>query len=123
MNKCILIFDDDKEISFVCKVILEKENYHVATRSNCDNLLNDVAVEQPGLIFMDLWIPEMGGENATYLIKHTEETKHIPVILFSANDEIDKIFSSSGADGYLRKPFGMEEMLYISKKFLGEVQL
>lgn len=122
MNKCILIFDDDKEISFVCKVILEKENYHVATRGVCDNILNDLATEQPGLIFMDLWIPEMGGESAIYLIKHTEETKHIPVILFSANDEIEKIFSRSGADGYLRKPFGMEEMLSITKKFLRDAE-
>lgn len=121
MNKCILIFDDDKEISSVCKVILEKENYKVTTRSVCDNLLSDLAAEQPNLIFMDLWIPEMGGENAIYLIRHTEEFKHIPVILFSANDEIEKIFNRSGADGYLRKPFGIEEMLSMTKKFLVNV--
>ncbi len=120
MKKCILVFDDDNEIAFVCKVILEKENYHVVTRSVCDNILNDLITEQPDLILMDLWIPEMGGESAVYLIKHTEETAHIPVILFSANDEIEEICERCGADGYLGKPFGMDEMLNITKKFLGD---
>ncbi len=120
MNKCILIFDDDQEILFVCKVILEKENYRVVTRSVCDNVINDLATEQPDLIFIDLWIPDTGGENAIYLIKHTEETKHIPVILFSANDEIEEIYERSGAEDYLRKPFGMKEMLSVTKKFLGK---
>src|SRR5258705_5492694 len=88
MKKCILIYDDDSEILLVCKVILEKENYRVATRIICDNIIEDIAAEHPDLVLMDLWIPEMGGENAISLMKHDPQTRDIPVILFSANDEI-----------------------------------
>jgi len=52
-----------------------------------------------------LWIPKIGGENAINLMHENENTKTIPVILFSANDEIEKISKRIDANGYLKKPF------------------
>ena len=85
MKKCILVFDDDTEILLVCKIILEQQNYRVETRLLCDNIIEDVHLVKPDMILMDLWIPEIGGENAIKLVKENEATQHIPVILFSAN--------------------------------------
>jgi DNA-binding NtrC family response regulator len=109
MQKTILIYDDDLEILTVCKAILGYENYRVETLANCDNIINDIKKIQPDIILMDLWIPKIGGENAIKLMHENEETKHIPVILFSANDEIEKISKRIDANGFLKKPFDISE--------------
>ena len=113
MEKCILIYDDDMEISAVSKIILEKKKYRVETRTRCDDIIKELCEIKPDLVFMDLWIPVMGGESALKLMKQNEKTQHIPVVLFSANDSIEEVCERSNADGYLKKPFTMAELLQI----------
>ena len=91
-KKCILIYDDDLEILAVCKAILDYGDYRVETLANCENILQDISTLRPDIILMDLWIPKIGGEKAIKLMHENEDTKHIPVILFSANDAIQKMF-------------------------------
>lgn len=116
MKKCVLIYDDDPEISFLCKVILAKNNYRVETMSHCENILDDIALIKPDLILMDLWIPEIGGEQAIMLMKSNTATKHIPVIIFSANAEIESICKKINADGYIEKPFDIALFNEVIKK-------
>ncbi len=111
MKKCILIYDDDVEILMVCKIILEGRNYKVETRSLSDDIIKDIGQVKPGLILMDLWIPTIGGENAISLARKNEATQQIPIILFSANAGIEEIFKRVGANGFLKKPFDVKEML------------
>jgi DNA-binding NtrC family response regulator len=110
MSKCILFFDDDHEILLVCKIILEQHNYRVETRIRCDNIIEDIKMVNPDLVLMDLWIPEIGGEQAIQLMKENKETQHIPVLLFSANPEIEEISERSKANGFLKKPFDVSEL-------------
>ena len=105
MAKCVLIYDDDDEILFLCRAILAKENYRVETMSRCDDVITDIGNMKPDIILMDLWIPEIGGEKAITFIKQNPATKHIPLIVFSANAEIADICKKIHADGYLEKPF------------------
>ena len=56
---------------------------------------------------MDLWIPEIGGELSIKILKENADTKHIPVIIFSANSELKEICKKINADGYLEKPFNI----------------
>ena len=107
--KCVLIYDDDQEILFLCKIILEKY-YHVETRMKCENIISDIGQIKPDIILMDLWIPVIGGEKAIALMKNDPLTQFIPVILFSANDEIDKICIKTGANGYISKPFDIDTL-------------
>ncbi|MEO8819892.1 MAG: response regulator [Ginsengibacter sp.] len=104
-KKCVLIYDDDQEILNVCRAILDDENYHVETIAQCENIINDLENIKPDIILMDLWIPQIGGENAIRLMKENDGFKHIPVVLFSANDEIEKISDKIKASAYLKKPF------------------
>ncbi|MEO7394674.1 MAG: response regulator [Chitinophagaceae bacterium] len=115
MKKCILLYDDDIEILIVCKIILEKEGYRVETRIICDNILDDIIHVKPDLILMDLWIPEIGGEKATKLMKENKATQHIPIVLFSANAETEEIYRRTNASGFLKKPFDLEDLLNIVK--------
>ena len=111
MKKCILIYDDDAEILAVSKIILEKNNYCVETRRFCDNIIADISDLKPDIILMDLWIPTIGGESAITLMKNNSITRHIPIILFSANIETELIAKSANANGSLKKPFDVNAML------------
>ena len=115
MKNCILIYDDDADILAVCKIILNQYDYHVETRIHNTDIINDIDRLNPDMILMDLWIPELGGEKAITLIKKNKATQHIPVILFSANAEIEEIFKRTRADGFLKKPFEITTLLDILK--------
>ncbi|MEO8111710.1 MAG: response regulator [Ginsengibacter sp.] len=114
MKKCILIFDDDPEILMVSKIILEKQNYRVMTRVCCDDVIKDIAEVNPDMILMDLRIPKIGGEKATKLVKNKRTTRHIPVIIFSANPEIQQACERAKADGFLKKPFEVSDLISIA---------
>ncbi len=111
MKKCILIYDDDTEILGVSKIILEKHNYRVETRLFCDNIIEDISDVKPDIILMDLWIPTIGGEQAIILMKSNSTTGHIPIILFSANVEIEIIAKRANANGSLKKPFDVHALV------------
>ena len=104
-KKCVLIYDDDLEILNVCKAILNSANYRVETIANCENIVSDIHKIHPDIILMDLWIPTIGGENAIRCMREDPEAKDIPVVLFSANDEIEKISERVNATAFLKKPF------------------
>ena len=110
MDKCVLICDDDADILEVTKTILQLRGYKVETLMNCDDLLAKVEVIKPSVILMDLWIPDIGGGEATKLLKSNPATKHIPVVIFSANNDIEKVARNAGANGYLRKPFEIADL-------------
>lgn len=117
-QKCILIYDDDVEILTVCKAILAGKNYRIETLLHCENVIEDIQKIKPDIVLMDLWIPKIGGENAIKLMMENETIKNIPVILFSANDEIEKINDRIQAQGFLKKPFDIKDFKKVLGKYL-----
>jgi len=117
-QKCVLIYDDDPEILFLCKAILEKKQYRVETLLRCENVINDIGLIQPAIILMDLWIPEIGGEKAITMMKENPATQSVPVILFSANADIREICKKIKADGYIEKPFDIAVFTETIRKHL-----
>jgi DNA-binding NtrC family response regulator len=109
-QKCILIYEDDQEILLLCKLILTKSQYRVETLSRCEDVMKDINRYNPDLILMDLWIPEIGGEKATFIIKENPSIRHIPVLLFSANADIREICKKVNANGYVEKPFDINTL-------------
>ncbi len=105
---CILIYDDDAEILFLCKIILSQLNYRVETLQQCNDIISDVKRIMPDIILMDIWIPEIGGEKAVSILKKNQLTNYIPVILFSAHGEVKEISRRVSANGYLEKPFDIK---------------
>ncbi len=120
MKNCVLIYDDEPELLLLTKMMLERKKYFVQTRKCCDNIIEDVKQEKPGIIIMDLRIPNMGGEEAVKLIKNDESTRQIPVILFSGRDDIEKISATANANGYLKKPFTFDELIEVVEKYMWE---
>jgi len=110
MEKRILICDDDADILSICTYILEEQGWQVHTRTHCNNILDVIGDIKPQVILMDNWIPETGGIKATQEIKAVDEFKNIPVVYFSANNDIKSLAEQAGADTFLAKPFDIDEL-------------
>jgi DNA-binding NtrC family response regulator len=117
--KRIIIFDDDEDILSICSYILEEQGWQVSTFSDCNDIIGRVAEINPNVILMDNWIPDMGGIIATQLLKNDERFKHIPVIYFSANNDIQTLASNAGADSFLAKPFDIDELEKVINRVIG----
>ncbi|MBC8173584.1 MAG: response regulator [Chitinophagales bacterium] len=120
MKKFILICEDDEGIADLCKYILEPENYDVVTLNNCNLVLEKIRERKPDVILLDLWMPGMDGESILQILKTTEHTKDIPVIIMSANNDIRTISERAGANDYLMKPFDIHTLKQKVKQFIGE---
>jgi CheY-like chemotaxis protein len=108
--KKIIIFDDDEDILSICSYILEEQGWQVHTFTDCNNITDKVAGILPDVILMDNWIPDAGGIIATQTLKKDDKLKHIPVVYFSANSDIQLLAGHAGAETYLAKPFDLEEL-------------
>lgn len=105
-----MIFDDDTDLLEVCSLILTAKNFEVIIKDRCTEIINDVTTHNPDVILMDNWIPDIGGVKATRLVKDSETLRHIPVIFFSANNNVSELAAEAGADFSLQKPFDITEL-------------
>lgn len=119
MSKKIYIFDDNLEILELCTEILEDLGCEVKTSPTTNEIEDQVKNFLPDLIFMDNWLPDMSGIEATRLIKSSDDLKTIPVVYFSANSNISELAAEAGADDYIAKPFDIDQFEEIAKKHLG----
>lgn len=118
MNRSVLICDDDHDILEVTRTVLELRGFDVSTISDCNNIVEVVDSVKPGLILMDLWIPDAGGAVATQQLKAVERTRDIPVVLFSANNNLENVANECGADDFLRKPYDIADLEKKVEQFL-----
>jgi two-component system cell cycle response regulator DivK len=120
MNKKVFIFDDNTDILDLCTLILEDAGYDIKTSATSNAIIDQVSAYMPDLIFMDNWLPDVGGIEATQELKKHPELKHIPVIYFSANNEVGKLAKQAGADSYLSKPFDITELEEMVSNYVGK---
>jgi CheY-like chemotaxis protein len=109
-KKKILIFDDDTIILEVVTIIFEEGGYEVEISETSHDIIQKVSQFQPDVILMDNWIPNIGGVEATKLLKSYEEFKKIPVIYITANNDISSLAASAQADDYIAKPFNLDDL-------------
>lgn len=110
MKKKILICDDDAEILTICTYVLERQGYEVFTSQHCNDIVDIVKRISPDVILMDNWIPDAGGVVASQTIKRHDDVHHIPIIYFSANNDIRELARLAGADAFLSKPFDLSQL-------------
>lgn len=106
----ILVIDDELQILRALKTILSQKGYRVTTASRGEEGLALAATSQPDVIILDLGLPDLDGFQVCARLR---EWIHIPIIVLSVREgELDKVAAlDAGADDYLTKPFGIEELL------------
>ena len=118
-KKKVFIFDDNIEILELCTDILEDMDCEVKTSPTTNDTESQVSGYMPDLIFMDNWLPDITGIEATKLLKANDRLKHIPVVYFTANNNISEFAAEAGADAFLAKPFDIMQFEEMVIKFLG----
>ena len=106
----VLAVDDDPAILRTLKINLRARSYEVQTAADGRSALQIVAEEEPDVIILDLGLPDMDGVAVLRQLRSAHQT---PVVVLSARQESDDIVEAldEGADDYVTKPFGMEELL------------
>src|SRR5687768_6555260 len=106
----ILVIDDEPQILRAMRTILTEKQFRVTTASRGEEGLSLAAASEPDLIILDLGLPDMDGVEVCQQLR---EWTQVPIIILSVRDsERDKVAAlDMGADDYLTKPFGIEELL------------
>jgi len=106
----ILVIDDDPQIRRVMKVILSGERYEVVEARSGEAALEKFREFLPDLVLLDLNMPGMGGLDTCRSIR---ETSDVPIIIVTVRrEESEKVeLLDAGADDYITKPFGKDELL------------
>ena len=106
----VLVVDDEPPIRKLLRMGLGTQGYQTMDAPNAKTAL-DLMANQPDLVILDLGLPDMQGLELLRQIRSRTETVPI-VVLSSRGDEVTKVEALDlGADDYVTKPFGMEELL------------
>jgi two-component system, OmpR family, KDP operon response regulator KdpE len=109
-KKCILVVDDEVSILRYVSARLRKHGYDIVTASDGEEGLCKAEEENPALVILDIMMPKMDGFE---VCRRLREWSEVPIIMLSAKgDENDKVKCLNlGADDYITKPFGTDELL------------
>ena len=105
----VLIVDDEIQIRRLLRLTLETAGYRVREAETGALGLNEIAVQPPEVVVLDLSLPDMSGLE---VLRRLREWSQLPVLILSVRDgEAEKIAAlDAGADDYLVKPFDMGEL-------------
>jgi two-component system KDP operon response regulator KdpE len=106
----VLVVDDEPQITRVLRTVLTSQGYQVTTAAEGEAALASFAEFRPELVITDLYMPHMDGVE---LCKRIRAVSGVPIIVLSVKgEERTKVEAlDSGADDYVTKPFGIDELL------------
>ena len=120
-KKFILIVDDDKNIRFVLKTLLEKNNYQVETTGNLSGLRRVLSDLVPDLIITDVKLPDGNFFDEISGIK--KQYSNLPIIIISAFSTLSTAVKAvrHGAFEYISKPFDIIKILQVTENAFDEL--
>jgi DNA-binding response OmpR family regulator len=106
----VLVVDDDPDIRGLIRELLERAEHDVVEAPDGNEGLRLFYAEQPDLVILDLSMPALDGWGA---LERIRELSDVPVLMLTARaEELDKVRGlRAGADDYVTKPFGRQELL------------
>ena len=120
MRKKILIVEDNSELLELMRLGLKEAGFRIVTASNGSDALKSARAAAPDLIVLDLVLPELDGFAVCERLRKDEATASIPVIVLTGLSSEFARFASieSGADEYVMKPVGTEDLVSKIKDLL-----
>ena len=106
----VLVVDDDADVRALVSELLTRAGYEVSEAPNGREALKSLFDERPDLVLLDISMPELDGWATLDRIR---ELSDVPVVMLSAlGAELEKVRAlRAGADDYVTKPFGRQELL------------
>lgn len=110
-SQCVvLVIEDDFDISRALQALLSRAGYQVVLAGDGREGLRQFHAVNPSIVLLDVGLPSLDGWT---ILDRIRELSHAPVLMLTAkSDEMDKVRGlRSGADDYITKPFGNQELL------------
>ncbi len=116
----LIVEDSDQLRAFLRRILID--DFDLLEAPNGKEGLRIALESVPDLIISDIMMPEMDGRQLCYMVKTTEVTSHIPVLLLTALADLDSKLEGLelGADYYLAKPFEPRELLTVSGNLISQ---
>jgi two-component system phosphate regulon response regulator PhoB len=116
----ILVVDDEPEAVELLEFNLNQAGFDVATAADGAEALKKARASLPGLILLDLMLPEVDGLEVCKMLRRDPATAAIPIVMVTAKAaEIDRVLGLElGADDYVTKPFSPRELVLRIKNIL-----
>jgi DNA-binding response OmpR family regulator len=107
----ILVLDDDPDICAMLKLVLEYHGYGAEEAEGEEKAKTVLSARKVDLIIMDMLLSGADGTDICRRLKKDEQTLSIPILMFSAHPNAQKICMQAGADDFIAKPFEMNELM------------
>lgn len=105
--KKILIVDDDKDLLFGLKALLTNRGYTIKTIEDGRSASDTTLKFNPDLILLDVHLADTDGIEICYELKNNSRTRHIPILMISADSEDKEVIESCPADAFMAKPLSL----------------
>ena len=107
----ILVLDDDPDICSMLKMVLDYHGYGAVDADGEEKAKEIMSEKQVDLIIMDMLLSGADGTDICRSLKQDEQTSSIPILMFSAHPNAQKICLEAGADDFISKPFEMNDLI------------
>ncbi len=113
----ILVVEDDPQVARLISLVLQRNGYESKVVADGQSALEHAKNAKPSIIFADLTIKGMGGDQLCRLLKQQPATKHIPYVVLSGDRDIADKARRCGADDYMGKPFEFDDLIRLVRKY------
>ncbi|HTC00473.1 MAG TPA: response regulator [Ferruginibacter sp.] len=110
MNFKVLVIDDNEDILFMLKAMLQLKGYKVFAKETATNIESYIKELAPDVIVMDMLLSGMDGSEVCKKLKANSTLSLIPVVMISALPTAKNICMEAGANYFVGKPFEMRDM-------------
>jgi DNA-binding response OmpR family regulator len=117
MNK-LLIIDDDEDITAMLFLLLRSKNFEVSVVTKSEDIFHRIRTYQPDIILLDVFLRGYDGRVICKQLKFHPDSKHIPVIMVSGDEEVLQTVGLYGANDFIQKPFEAETLLFKINNFV-----
>lgn len=123
-QKKIIVVDDEPDLVELVCYNLGKEGFEITSAAEGETALKEIRTGDFALVILDLMLPGIQGIELCKMLKASEETASIPIIMLTAkSEELDKVLGLEiGADDYITKPFSPRELIARVKAVLRRAQ-
>ena len=109
-NYHILVIDDNEDILFMIKTMLEMKGFRITAKDNPDDIESFIEQAKPDVILMDLLLSGSDGREICKKLKKNKLIAHIPIVMISALPDAAISCKDAGTDFFLGKPFEMNDL-------------
>ena len=115
----ILLAEDERTLAMIIKDTLDGQGFHVDVAGDGEEALRLYAADKPDVLVADVMMPRLDGFELVRRIRKSDQTT--PVIFLTARSAVNDVVHGfeMGANDYLKKPFGMQELIVRIKALLG----